>query len=49
MLLSAILFIVATILALLACFNVASPRFSLGWGAIACIALGMALNSGILR
>ena len=33
--------VVAAILALLAAFNVGTPRVSLGWLAVACIALGL--------
>lgn len=41
-----VLYIAAFILALLACLGVGHPRFNLGWGAIACLALAMALGTG---
>jgi len=41
-----ILYIAAFILSLLAALNVGHPRFQLGRGAIACIALAMAVSAG---
>lgn len=43
MTISTLCFIAAVILAGLASFGVASPKFSLGWGAVAFIALGHTL------
>ena len=43
MTISTLCFIAAVILAGLAAFGVASPRFSLGWAAVAFIALGHTL------
>jgi hypothetical protein len=41
-----VLYIAAFILALLAALGVGHPRFNLGWGSLACIALAMACVSG---
>jgi hypothetical protein len=41
--------IVAVILCALACFGVGSPRFALGWGGVAFVALGLLLGSGIVH
>lgn len=46
---SLICYLIAAILAALATFNVATPRFSLGWAAIFFIALGLLLGAGFLR
>lgn len=37
--------IVAVILCALACFNVGSPKFQLGWGGVAFLALGILLSA----
>ena len=41
-----VLYIAAFILLFLASVGVAHPRFNLGWGGMACIALAMALSAG---
>lgn len=46
---ASVCFIVAVILSALACFGVGAPRFALGWGGLAFVALGLLLGSGIIR
>ena len=44
-----ICYILAVVLAALAAGGVAAPRFSLGWAAVAFLALGEALSNGLIR